>query len=240
MAFSIRERLDTLLGRWDTRISIALHITGGVASFAVPAWAVRATDMFDQSAPASWVAAGFIGLIIFVVARLLWAAATSIHTRAKYNARFIERTGGAFNPLDLTFQNRRIYLEDFVLPSHPLVEGKTFINCDIIGPANIFWQYGNQANPIRPPVIDAVCLEARNAFNNGIIFRDCIFRNCSFQRITVFAVPELYPDWKDNANLNWISVAPPTTLIEERRKTLAPPQEPQTDNAADAAAEPRR
>jgi hypothetical protein len=223
MARTLKEHLDHWIANLDTRISLAGHILGALASFTLPAWAVWAADIFSHYAPFSWVAAGFSGFLITAVGRLLWAYGSQIQTRAKYNARFIARSGEGFNPLDLTFERRRIFLEDFVLPSQPMIDGKTFIDCDIIGPANIYWHGSNQAFPIRPPVMDVVCLEAKNPFNNGIIVKNCIFRNCSFQRITVFTLPESYPEWKDNPNLNWIGIPPTEQQISDRQKLLTPP-----------------
>jgi hypothetical protein len=55
------------------------------------------------------------------------------------------------------------------------------------------------------------------------IFNNCIFRNCSFQRITLFASIENYEAWKNNPNVNWISIPPSPVDIEERRAIISPP-----------------
>jgi hypothetical protein len=51
-------------------------------------------------------------------------------------------------------------------------------------------------------------------------FSNCIFRNCSFQRITMFASIENYENWKDNAAVNWLSFPPTPEAIYERKKFL--------------------
>jgi hypothetical protein len=122
--------------------------------------------------------------------------------------------------LDSTFERRRIYVNDFVLPSHPYIDGKTFIDCDIIGPANIYFQNNNQANPVRPPTIDAICLHPDAKFNSGFIFSNRIFKNCSFQRITAFVSAETYELWKNSTSVNWIGVAPSEEQIATRKKAL--------------------
>jgi hypothetical protein len=130
-------------------------------------------------------------------------------------------SGELINPLDTTFEKKRIFLNDFVLPSHTFIENKNFIDCDLIGPANVYFPANNQAAPIRLPVIDAVWLSAEARFTNGFIFYNCLFRNCSFQRITMFASIENYESWKDNPNINWIGIPPSPDDIEQRRKILA-------------------
>jgi hypothetical protein len=142
------------------------------------------------------VAAGFLGVFIATICRLIWHWASQMKVKAKYDALQLEK-GSLINPLDLTFERKRILLNDFVLPSHPVIEGKTFIDCDLIGPACIYFASNNQAAPIRPPKFDAVWLSPEAKFNNRFIFNNCIFRNCSFQRITMFASIENFHAWKD-------------------------------------------
>lgn len=187
-----------------------------MASFALPAWAVRAAQIFSEYAPASWVIAGFGGLIIWAIARLLWQLANRLRIRNLWDIRNLER-GSLINPLDLTFERKRIRLDEFALPSHTVIEGKTFIDCDIIGPANIYFHASNLANPIRVPKVDAVWLAPKAIFTNGFTFRDCIFRNCSFQRITLFGSIENYKNWKDNPMINWIGITPTAADLAERQ-----------------------
>jgi hypothetical protein len=190
-----------------------------MASFGLPAWAVKSAQIFSQYSPLSWVVAGFCGLILWVIVRLIWQFGSRIAVRAKYDAKFLDR-GDRINPLDLTFERKRILINDFVLPSHPLIDGKTFIDCDLIGPATIYFNYNNQANPLRPPRIDAVWLDPKATFSNGFSFNNCIFRNCSFQRITLFASVENYEAWKDNVNVNWISIPPTPEQLDERKRAI--------------------
>jgi hypothetical protein len=138
--------------------------------------------------------------------------------------------GSLITPLDLTFERKRILVNDFVLPSHPFIDGKTFIDCDIVGPACIYFSSNNQANPIRPPKVDAVWLEPGAKFNNGFIFTNCIFRNCSFQRITIFASVENFHAWKDLDSVNWISIPPTEADLQKRLAIL------KTDHAIEKSA----
>jgi hypothetical protein len=162
---------------------------------------------FDSYAPLSWVLAGFAGVTFVVLANLGWQWAKRIGVRAKYDARLLA-SGSVINPLDKTFEGKRIYINDFTLPSHALIDGKTFIDCEIVGPANLFWQPGNIANEIKPPRCDAVYLEPGVQFFNGYTLRNCIFRGCSFQRITLFIGTADYENVKNHELLNWITMRP--------------------------------
>jgi hypothetical protein len=227
MGKTASERVGAWLTAIESRWSLWTLISGSglVASFALPAWAVRAAQIFADYAPLSWVVAGFIGVLLGVLTRLLWQAANRLRIRNLWDARSLDR-GSLINPLDLTFERKRIVLDDFVLPSWTWIEGKTFIDCDLIGPANMYFNSTNMAQPIRPPKVDAVWLDPKAIFNNGFIFNNCIFRNCSFQRITMYASVENYRVWKDNPNLNWISIPPTDAHISDRQAIIEAKQVP--------------
>jgi hypothetical protein len=219
----ITERVGRLLNAVESRWSLYTLIQGSgvIASFGLPAWAVKSAQIFSQYAPLSWVVAGFVGVLLWSVTRLIWNWAYQIKIRAQYDARFLERSGN-YNPLDLTFEKKRIYLDDFALPSHTIINGKTFIQCEIIGPASVYFAGSNNAVDIRPPIIDGVWLHPDARYNAGFQFHNCIFRDCSFQRVTMFASIENFELWNNNTSVNWIGVPPTPELIEKRRADLPP------------------
>jgi hypothetical protein len=219
----ITERLGSLLNAVESRWSLYTLIQGSglIASFGLPAWAVKSGQIFSQYAPLSWVVAGFAGVLLWSIARLIWNWGYQIKIRAQYDAKFLERSGN-YNPLDLTFEKKRIYLDDFALPSHTIIQGKTFIQCEIIGPASVYFAGSNNALDIRVPVIDGVWLHPDARYNAGFQFHNCIFRDCSFQRITMFASIENFEIWKKNPSVNWIGIPPTPELIEKRKADLLP------------------
>lgn len=221
MAKTVSERIGGWLTTVESRWSLWALINGSglVAFTSLPAWAVRAAGIFSDYAPFSWVAAGMLGAVTWTLIRLLWQLANRLRVRIKYDEYFVQKERD-FNPLETTFERKRIYVDDLVLPSHPFVDGKTFVDCDIIGPANIYFASGNNIPILRPPVFDMVCLDPAKKFFNGFIFSNCIFRNCSFQRITGFASTESYVLWRDNVNVNWISPPPTDEMIAARQREL--------------------
>jgi hypothetical protein len=165
MAKAAGERIGGWLSTLESRWSLWNLFQGSVlvASFALPAWAVRAARVFADYAPLSWVLAGFVGVVVWAVVRLFWQLATRLKIRSQWDARSLDR-GSFINPLDLTSERKRILLNDFVLPSWTWIDGKTFIDCDLIGPANFYFDVTNIAHPIRPPKLDAVWLDPKANF----------------------------------------------------------------------------
>lgn len=200
-------RTEKLLSRVDLHwsiLSIVWKVVITVSSFALPAWAVGATHAFAQYSPASWVIAGFCGMLFAAVIYAIIAWSRVKWVRSKYDARMLPRSG-PIDPMSATFERVRIYLSDFALPSHPLVEDKTFIDCEIIGPANVLVLYANNVTEQRAPSCDAVLLKEDANPMNGYIFRSCTFRRCSFQRITLFFQPHEFDNVNSLEWLNWIT-----------------------------------
>lgn len=94
--------------------------------------------MFSEYAPLSWVVAGVVGVLIYACIVFVYGAGQQRAVRSRYDARFMRQSGGV-DPLSKVVEGKRIYLSDFILPSNPYVNGKNFVDCEIVGPANIFF-----------------------------------------------------------------------------------------------------
>lgn len=225
------KRADNFFSGLEWKWSLASLFWGvpaAVASFALPAWAVRASKVFEQYAPLSWVIAGFLGLasgaLIYAVAA--WGRARWV--KARYDARMLAQ-GGAIDPLEKTFERKRIYLNEFCLPSHPFVENKTFIDCEIIGPSNVIFISGNHLGDARYPISDAVLMAPNTSPNNGYIFKDCTFRGCNFSRVTFLVPLSEYYMFKEFGYVRWITDYPdmepelPLNVTDEQSLPQLPP-----------------
>lgn len=203
----IGQRIDQFLARLEWRWSLSQFMLGGyfIALTALPAWAVSAMDLFQQFAPLSWVIAGFVGLIIAVLAYAIFSWSYGRWVRSKYN-QYLFSKSGYVDPMAKTFENKRIFLNEFCLPSEPHIDGKAFINCDIIGPANILIRNNNQLADQRLPNCDAILTRTDRWPHNGIIIDNCTFRGCSFKRVTII-VPEIaYSGFEHLDWLHWLNI----------------------------------
>ena len=130
-------RIDRWLNVLESRLSLVLMLGGASVIGFLSALAARATSWMNEYGPISWVAAGILGALL---ASIVFAVASSARLRwirAHYNAQLIKRSGFV-DPLATTFHNKRIHLSDFVEPANSFIEGKTFVDCDIVGPAIIY------------------------------------------------------------------------------------------------------
>lgn len=182
-------------------------VPAGLASFAVPAWAVSATKALDGYAPGSWVLGGFAGLFVASVSYHFLAKAFARRVRTRYDLRMLAQ-GGAIDPLEKTFERKRIYLNEFCLPSHPYVENKTFIDCEIIGPACILFVSGNQISEGKYPIVDAVYLKEGATPYSAYLFNNCIFRGCNFSRVTYLVAHGETKMFKDFGLVRWLTPSP--------------------------------
>jgi hypothetical protein len=182
-------------------------VPAAVASFAVPAWAVSATKALDGYAPISWVLAGFAGLLVASISYHFVSKAFARRVRTRYDVRMLAQ-GGAIDPLEKTFERKRIYLNEFCLPSHPYVENKTFIDCEIIGPACILFVSGNQISEGKYPIVDAVYLKEGASPFSAYLFNNCIFRGCNFSRVTYLVAHGETSMFKDYALVRWLTQSP--------------------------------
>lgn len=205
--------IDRFFSKVEWRWSLAnmLWGVGAIASATLPAWAVRTMELFSEFSPLSWVLAGFAGLAVYCLCYLFFAWARTIHVRSRFNDR-IMNSGGFVDPMAKVFERKRIFLNDFCLPTNPYITDKSFIDCEIIGPANLFLAVKNRVDQIQLPDCDAVVLPPDGKFYNGYTLINSTFRRCSFHRVTFFVSQAEYESVKDLGWLNWISYAPDSDL----------------------------
>lgn len=112
------------------------------------------------------------------------------------------------------FQGETLNIPDLIAPDDPVVRNKTFIDCNIVGPATI------EFTASRPGTFamtgctfsdtDAVLYRADARSQTGISFEDCRFVQCRFYKTLLLFPADAY----DSANafiegLNWITEPPP-------------------------------
>jgi hypothetical protein len=209
---------DRFINWWSAAAGAGVLTVGGLT-----AWAASAAQLLVAYSPFSWIATGILGALVTGTTFFLVQAAARLRLRTRFDARSLEGPSPV-NPLEKTFINRRIYLNDFVLPSLTAIARKTFIDCEIVGPANLYWWRGNSATDLVGPQMDAVYFEPNRRFFNGITLDNCVFRGCSFQRITLFVGAPEYPAVKDNGILNWISETPVSIGAASAQPSLPIPQ----------------
>jgi hypothetical protein len=193
---------------WGNFNKIALLI-GWAMSFGVPAWATWAMTALQVWAPLSWVVAGFSGMLVAAAIYAIVARARLWFVNAKAADEFYKQTD-RINPLDNTFRNRRIRIADLAPPFEPVIKGKTFIDCELIGPANagLTSTVPGALTITGAHLINCGACKVKNAvfISTGIMLEDCTIVRGKIFRVTFF-IPEVgYEHMKNSMpGLNWLT-----------------------------------
>ncbi len=181
------------VGQWTYDKVAALYVllaTGGAAltsSFAA---------IFAGWTPFEWACLGLGTAIGLYLLLKLGSAigAWDIHRRA--TAQLLERTrqGSPINPLDAVYTNQTIRLDDLLTPAGATVYQKTFIGCDLIGPAPMILS-GSTVDIVLFGNVEAVSFDGTRATSvpNKVFFSRCNFQSCRIFN-TVLMVPEEMAD----------------------------------------------
>jgi hypothetical protein len=206
MREQISRFLDRLEARWSLweRLGIGTYLA---ASFGIPAWAAAVTNFLQQYSPISWVAAGFFGVLIAVLILYMLASVRDFLITSTIKRRFYE-SNDRINPLQSVFQDQRIQIADLMPPFGVEIEGKTFIRCELVGPANVVLMGGRMAN-CSGALVDAVCAPERIQILNAIAFKDCTIESCKLFRFTFIVPVGMIPTFRAGGVVNWISLMPP-------------------------------
>ncbi len=201
---------------WSRAISFGteLLVKNAVKIFTViigliTAYAAGLVEVLKYFSPLSWVLGGLIGMCLSSLTYALVGYARIRHQLADIRERIA--ISDFINPHDQTFESRRIRVTDLLRPTISAIENKTFVNCDIIGPANIVVRHctlrGSSGN-----LLDAFVASGAMPLN-ATVFLNCTFTNCSFYMVT-FVIPVQFIDdfaRHEFRGLNWLTALPQPT-----------------------------
>lgn len=211
----------------DRRSNIIGWLINGaiwLVSIGLPAWAVYYWRIFQDYAPVSWIAAGFVGLLFISIVYFFIGKGKWYYQLAKRQSRISIRS--PINPLDSNFYRQRIWIVDLAPPVIAVVQDKSFSDCDLIGPANVlFGSCTFQGNA--GEAVDGLIIKAGSVARNGIMFIRCNFTRCRFYHCT-FMVPELtYHGFETHGwdGVNWLTNLPNSQPAIPKPQIDSPPPE---------------
>jgi len=192
---------------WEHSGNIVTFI-GWVVSFGIPAWIGYITDWVAAYGPIGWVACGALGVLTTAVVSVLAALARKIYINASIAKKFYQASD-RINPMKTHFLHERIKLEDLLPPGTGWVEGKTFEDCDLIGPLNIAsyectW-HGNLFQSVDHILID---VEVAGNIKNARVFQNCRFIKCAFYNVSFLVAESNYESATQLGGTNWITPVP--------------------------------
>ncbi|MBK6897670.1 MAG: hypothetical protein IPH06_13890 [Alphaproteobacteria bacterium] len=166
------------------------------------------TEAFLDLAPFSYGLAFLIGFVFYSLGWYIWGQ----YRISVAKSRILELSVGpksSINPLNNHFENQRIYISDFFVPYDPVIKGKTFLNCEIMGPFNIIIPQGGRGTFDGVDFYECDFIEAKpNAFAHvGIGLFDVSFKNCKFYKFTIIVPPDIANQLRSikELDINWVT-----------------------------------
>ena len=152
-------------------------------------------------------------MLIIALAYLALAYGRSYLAMARQSEFFLRRAD-AVNPLESTFEKRRINIQDFFNPFGAFHENKTFIDCELIGPAVIYLEDSNMT--IREFGCDYVVINKENKPDTAIFFKNATIKHCKLFNLTILISENGIERLGDLAErLHWISNFPSEKVVKE-------------------------
>lgn len=208
-----KDALDKIESRWSLGgllwALLPPAFTGTVGSVVI-----ALTDALNAYAPASY----FFG---FAAGVLIWLTGLAAYghwklksaTRARF--RDLQTPRSAINPLDVTFERKRIWISDLTVPGIMVVEGKKFIGCQLIGPGIIMFD-GSTLNGNGFRGCDSLVISNPDAdIHNVIVLKNCTIIECDLISLTLYW-PEQHASTFEkgvtNAKVVWLTHPPKAGL----------------------------
>lgn len=199
------------------------------------AWLAHISDIINSWGPVGWGGIGIAsGASIYIATTLgywLYASAKSRRMAARFQERVLSTA--LINPLARTFTNQRIKVHDLCPPIGGAIRDKVFVDCEIVGPANVLFLSCNLSNNGGEGVDGSI---TKNGVlpKNGVAFINCSFSGCKFYLMTFMVPEELYYSFSlyNWTGINWLTSVPEPLLPFNQAVTpeLQSPQgtEPET------------
>ncbi|MXP15027.1 hypothetical protein GRI44_09735 [Altererythrobacter confluentis] len=196
----------------SAHVSLVALIVGS-AAFAVGwGWAASASETIAAFGPLGWVTAATLGAGLFVLLAIGFAHARQRLVRTSIERQFFQ-SPERINPVDQEFTRKRIKFSDLASPITERVEGKRFVECEIIGPVNVVMLAShNGAGAIRNCELSSVCailVKDGVPSINTLVLQDCEFIRCKIHQVTLLFPEEAY-EWANERlpGLVWLTPAP--------------------------------
>lgn len=134
-----------------------------------------------------WISAGLLTLLILTIVYAVYGWASERRANAIYKGT-LSTVPVSVNPLDSNFEGKRIRLSELFSPFSEVYDGKTFRNCEIIGPGAIVFL--DQMNLYTPGLYACDLVAVKSAhIRTAVGFQRSTFDHCKFYNATLF-LPE--------------------------------------------------
>jgi hypothetical protein len=167
---------------WAWRIATFVFIGGSGTAGALYA---KADPLLGKLGAIYWIAVGL--LVALVVALILYLVRSANQKQAEAEfTRAMAAPRHTINPLEDSFSDSVIAVEDLRLPTVQLHENKQFKRCRFVGPAAIAIIGGTYSHCKFTDCGDVVALPDKLLLSGIVILKNCTVEHCEFIRTSVF------------------------------------------------------
>jgi len=134
-----------------------------------------------------WLEWCSVGIITALLVSLLFLIIKTTHkTNAitKYYNQ-LNKEKSQINPLDKTFENQILAIENLRLPANATHTNKSFTNCTFLGPGTMALTSGHFHSTTVYNIGDIICVPENTRVTGAVRFENCQYIDCTFVDITL-------------------------------------------------------
>lgn len=172
---------------WDWSIDHWPQI-GVALSGSIMAAIALVSDWLRAYGPAAWVAAFALGVLIASEIYRIIAMGRDALANSRLRTMLASTPPLTVNPLRSTFDSERVRVSDFYSPYHVMHKGKSFKDCEIVGPGAMVVLDHCSLNNCGFVECDLVSVK-KAMLKTAAGFQATAFNDCRFYNVTIF-IPE--------------------------------------------------
>ena len=190
-ASCMKERVNRFLDRVESRVALLSLVFGSSVTGVVAGWISSYSEWVSRFGAVGWILTGLVAAIAFGIMSMCVGFARYIWIKGSVVRKWQEAVD-YINPLDDEFSRKRIKISDLADPISNQIRDKTFINCDLIGPANILIVNSNVTG-VHFVNCEGIPIKSDVEILTAIVLMNCTISGGRIANATIFAPPQLVP-----------------------------------------------
>lgn len=175
---------------FDTGLSLADKLSGlfffvfVTASSTATAFLAKLDPVLKMLGPVYWVAVGLGTAVLLSLMLCLLRSASYRKSKARYYDR-LSVPRGLINPLEDSFKDVIVFVEDLRLPSLQVHDGKKFKRCKIVGPGTLYISGGFYRGVNFNSAGDILAVPDGTRLTGVVALENCNVEECEFNSVTI-------------------------------------------------------
>jgi len=159
-----------------------------IATLVCLALIARLTNALNPQVVGVWITVGILTtLLLSGVALVVILGAAAVRKARTYVLAF--EPDKELYAKD-RYERERVHIADFYSKYAAVHEGKTFVDCEILGPGAIYLHENCDMPQLACSISDFIVIRQGDVISAAAHFSNTSFRNCKFSNVVVFATEE--------------------------------------------------